>query len=272
MSIILNDINKYLYTFINIQGLLNLATVNKFYFESVHKLIIIKKYLEFKISEGKNTLVDFTCANNYIELLDHIYKTDIFDYTYKSIHFAAKYSHWQVFEWFRIKKIKYDYGYFLNRYINIHAIINKQPKIIEWLKKYQDEYEPDDINSISLPNHKLILFCNYNMVDDLEIFNKSNPTFIANFLSMCTTNFFGTIITEGNIQIIEWFHYNHSKYLNNYLPDNIKLAINYNRYSIIKWFVDHKYIIHSLNILIKFAKDRNRTDVVLLLESTKKNI
>lgn len=107
--------DQYLYQFIKIKNLLYLTQINHQMYNLIHALPIIKEYLEYKISEGVTSLIDFACKKNYVNLLDHIYNTDKFEHKSFAIDLAVKNNCVDVFKWFKNKnlKIKFKKYYFL---------------------------------------------------------------------------------------------------------------------------------------------------------------
>lgn len=282
------DIDKYLCKYFYVKDLLVIAQINK----SVHKLIydltIVKQYLNFKIFEGQSLLTDFACVNNYVQLLDHIYnfnKVDELKYTLEGMRETTRRGHIQIFEWFSTNNIKIKYV----DSFELHAIINNHQNIILWLKKYVQGYELTtysvtktytyqkfilniDVEYFNLQSFyfvEFLLISEYGLIEALNQINQNNNLRIRCEFDHHRIFFFNIAIKNGQIQILEWFRTNYNSILSTYALNNIQIAIKYNRYSIIKWFIDHKYQIDNLDHLIKMAQDKNRLDIISLLEIKK---
>jgi len=240
--------DQYLYKFLFIKDLLNISQINHCVNKLICELTVIKQYSGFKLSEGINLLVDYACANNHIELLNNIYDlSDKFSYTHLATYEASKYGYIKIFEWFQMKKIIIYHENYAYYRMNIYALKNNRTDIIIWLKKnkrktYNKITDIEDLNV----HDKIRMACSYNMVDNLDKINNSDPALLNVYFKndKYFNNYMSkSIIEEGNVEILEWFHnHNYEQYLKYNLDKNIELATYLNRHSIIKWFVDHKYI------------------------------
>lgn len=238
--------DQYLYEFIFIKDLLNLTQINRSMNKLVQKLTIVEQYSGFKLSEGVRLLVDFACANNYIELLNNIYDfDDKFNYTSLATSEAAKYGRTKIFEWFKIKKIiihNENYAYYR---MNIYALKNNRIDVIEWLEKNKRKTYDNmtDIQNLKSINDKIRISCSYNMVDYLNKLNNLELALFNKYFEDDDNGYVNkSIINEGNIEILEWLHNNnYVQYLEKNLSKSIEIATDRNRHSVIKWFNDHKY-------------------------------
>lgn len=283
--------DNYLCSFISIKNLLNVAQVNKSLNILVSELKIMKQYTGFKTCEGVNFLADFACENNYLELIDHIYKFDKLKFTYIGLVKAAKNGHIEIFKWFNVHK----------NYVNIYTdgiygidettilddvLVYGHTNVYNWLINNDSSYEFGMIfenitdkyvygeyvlknNTIHITNKyfigELYYIFKYGFVDALDQINKFDNDRFVRFLERDTDYYFGLAILNGDLQILKWFHINHHKYIFKYALSNMNVAIKCNRYSIIKWFVDNGYKFDNLNKLIEEAQNKNQIEIIKLL-------
>lgn len=283
------DIDKYLCQFIPIKDLLNVTQINKSLNNLVQELKIIIQYSGFKSVEGISLLGDFTYMNGYVELLDHLYKhkrdRDL-KYTRVGIAYALKNNHVQIFEWFHKNNIKYKYFDESNQNDNVmnNMLIQNNLKTINWLKKYEPRFielpiiselysfqkymlKKDvayEIKTVKF-HYELIMVCVYGLIDVLDEINKFDNNMLKQLIQ--SANYFDTAILFGQIQVFEWFHVNHHECIFDFIRINAGTIIHCNRYSMIKWFVDHNYKFDDIDNLIKLAQDKNRLNIVELLQT-----
>lgn len=287
------DTDKYLYLFFNLKELLIIGQLNKSINKLVQTYTIVKQFLEFRTYEGHHCLVNFVCANNYIELLNQLYiLSNNFSYTFDTIIWIIKNGHMRILEWFLEKNLNLKFidcnvlvmyclicqrSDILDRLLKC-AIVNQQNITIN--KKtiaYQYMIQNKNCTRAVHIKYELKMACASGMVEVLDILNKDkdleeyfedkNLSFGENKLNLVRI-----VMMNNHYQILEWICINYNNCVKNNIDKYIIFLIQHNNHSMIKWFIEYKtspamnnYKIKDIKNLIKIAQDKHCTKIVDIL-------
>jgi len=288
------DTDNYLFSFLNIKDLLIVAQLNKLINKLVRTINIVKQFLEFRTYEEHHCLINFACANNYIELLDQLYiLSNKFKYTFDTIIWIIKKGHIRILEWFLEKNLNLKFvdcnvlvmyclifyrSNILNRLIECN-IVNKQNIIINE-KTITYQYMIQNIIHVQTVHikYELKMACASGIIEVLDILNKDknleeyfedkNLRFGENKLNLVRI-----IMMNDHYRALKWVCVNYRNCVKNNIDKYILFLIQHNKYNMVKWFVQYELVTKIKNIknLMKIAQDKRCTKIIDLLMRKIKN-
>lgn len=281
------DTDKYLCTFLNVKDLLIFGKVSHAINNLIREITFVKQFLNFRNYEGWYRLVDFVCANNYIELLDQLYSSsNNFEYTLDTIIWAAQNGHMRILEWFQNKKL--DYQYNSRNILIMYCLREKHLDILDWLnanKKIDEssipyyksciayKYGLPECDNFEIKNTihvEILMACIFGKIKVLDILNKDKN--LKKHFDDKNLNLIRIIMMNNYYRTLKWIRANYDSCLCENVDDHILFLIHHNKYIIIKWFMDHKYKINNIDNLIKMASKKHCVKIVNLLVSNQTNI
>jgi len=282
------DTDQYLFSFLNIKDLLIVAQLNHLINKLVHKLNFIEQYSKFKTSEGHYRLINFVCANGYVELLNQIYTSaDKFIYDLDAILWATKNDHIQILEWYQEKNLNYDFDE--SNILVIYCLIYQRLNILNWLVKhkkinkyyvfyfkqsitYQYMFKTDNIiveSQIDI-RFEILMASISGIVEVLDIINKNKNLKV--YFEDENLFLIRNMIMHDRIQALEWVCVNYEDHVRNKIDEHILFSIFHNKFNIVRWLIQYELVrdrIYSFtdnDKIIEALRNKNQLNIIELLE------
>lgn len=245
------DIDNYLIlTYFEIDTLIKISQINKSSNFMTKKNIIYQQFLSFVKNKSNENIYEYSCANNNLELIISLDRSDYVMSLKKCIRTAAKNNHVNILIYLSLRNtfkkiIIIKYAHILCDVVQ-HGCLD----VLEWLNK---------LNFV--PSTRVNVYFFASMAIEYgqdKILSWLNDNFHFRFTSTNVKKFINYAIVNNHANILEWF----GKFYKNKMHNHkfIMLTSQYGHCNILDWFMnfDNKMFINIEKIISKASEGGHR--------------